>query len=188
MLNLTPMNLVGKGYNSRYFIYHYFVHRRLTVAKSFSFKMHLRPVGMQLNTNGLELEDVPPGISAERIMGDYLKYLFAETETFIKDSHTDGIDIWREVQGRISFVLSHPNGWTGICQQKMRKSAILGKLVPDTEEGRRRVIFITEGEASALACLSGGLGPSKLAVRSDLCIASPVSQVLMFSSLDFSSL
>ena len=70
----------------------------------------------------------------------------------------------------------------------MRKSAILGKLVPDTEEGRRRVNFITEGEASALACLSGGLGPSKLVVRSDLCITSLVSQVLMFSSLDFSSL
>ena len=170
------MSLVGKRYNSRYFIYHYFVHRRLTVAKSFSFKMHLRPVGMQLNTNGVELEDVPPGISAERIMGDYLKYLFAETETFIKDSHTDGIDIWREVQGRIKFVLSHPNGWEGLQQSQMRDAAILAELVPDTTIGRQRIHFVTEGEASLHYCLKCGLATDAVQVSCD-----PIPIVRLYS-------
>lgn len=136
---------------------------------------------MVLDTNGLELGELPPGVSAEKAMGDFLRYLFSEAVSFIKDAHTDGIRIWREVQGRINFVLSHPNGWTGVSQQRMRKSAILGKLIPGTEEGRRRLTFITEGEASALSCLSSGLGPSKLAVG---IIRKCLRSILMMSSRD----
>ena len=97
-------------------------------------------------------------------MGDYLRYLHEETAAFIKLSHSDGNDIWEAVKDRAIFVLGHPNGWKGLPQQRYRTSAILGGLIPDRIEEHKRIKFVTEGEASALACLSGGLGPPSLQV------------------------
>lgn len=56
----------------------------------------------------------------------------------------------------MTFVIAHPNGWEGAQQAKLRKSAVLGGLVPDTAEGRSRVSFVTEGEASLHYCIRGG--------------------------------
>ncbi|KAH8117839.1 hypothetical protein DFH11DRAFT_1503934 [Phellopilus nigrolimitatus] len=130
--------------------------------KSQHFKMHLRPNTMHLQTNGLEIGELPNGRSAEQVMGDFLRYLLAETINFIQTAHTDGDVVWRQVKDRAIFVLGHPNGWTGLSQQRYRQSAILGGLILGTAEDRNRVKFVTEGEASALACLSGGLGPANL--------------------------
>ncbi|KAH8117896.1 hypothetical protein DFH11DRAFT_1503901 [Phellopilus nigrolimitatus] len=129
--------------------------------KSRRFKMHLRPRGMPLKTNGLDIGDLPPGKSAEEVMGDFLHYLLVETARYIQMVHADGADLWSQIEDRAIFVLGHPNGWTGREQQRYRNSAILGGLVPDTVEGRMRVKFVTEGEASALACLLGGLNITK---------------------------
>jgi len=46
------------------------------------------------------------------------------------------------------FVLSHPNGWEGKEQSRMRKAAVKGGLVPDDSSGHSRISFVTEGEAS----------------------------------------
>ncbi|KAH8117835.1 hypothetical protein DFH11DRAFT_1541121 [Phellopilus nigrolimitatus] len=135
-----------------------------TGASKIPFKMHLRPSGIALQTNGLKIGDLPPGKSAEKVMGDFLNYLFVETVSYIQSSHADGEDIWNQVKDHAIFVLGHPNGWTGLSQQRYRNSAILGALIPNTDEGRKRVKFVTEGEASALTCLSGGLGPARLEV------------------------
>ena len=97
-------------------------------------------------------------------MGDYLRYLHDETASCVRLSHYDGDVLWEEVKGRAVFVLGHPNGWKGVPQQRYRKSAVLGGLIPDTTEGHKRLKFVTEGEASALACLSSGLGPASLKV------------------------
>ncbi|KAH8117888.1 hypothetical protein DFH11DRAFT_864351 [Phellopilus nigrolimitatus] len=122
--------------------------------KSRHFKMHLRPRGMALKTNGLDIGELPPGKSAVEVMGDFLHYLLVETASYIRESHANGADLWSQVKDRAIFVLGHPNGWTGREQQRYRNSAILGGLVPDTVEGRKLVRFVAEGEASALACLS----------------------------------
>lgn len=120
------------------------------------------------------------------MFGDYLHYLYNETAEFIKQGHSDGEAIWEKVKHRAIFVLSHPNGWKGLPQQRYRTSAIIGGLIPDTDEGRARVKFVTEGEASALACLSGGRGPSVLRVCSD---SKPTKeQILIFIRLGFDSL
>ena len=111
--------------------------------------------------------DLPRGKTAEQVFGDYLRYLYNETADFIKQGHSDGEEIWEKVKDRAIFVLGHPNGWKGLPQQRYRTSAIIGGLIPDTVEGRARVKFVTEGEASALACLSGGMGPSVLQVCSE---------------------
>ncbi|KAH8117904.1 hypothetical protein DFH11DRAFT_865015 [Phellopilus nigrolimitatus] len=152
--------------------------------KSRHFKMHLRPRGMALKTNGLDIGDLPPGKSAEEVMGDFLHYLFVETASYIQESHADGADLWSQVKDRVNFVLGHPNGWTGREQQRYRNSAILGGLIPDAVEGRKRVKFVTEGEASALACLSGGLSPGCLEVGFRFVIADAGGGTLDISSYE----
>ena len=122
---------------------------------------------MQLQTNGLKIGDLPPKKTAEEVMGDFLRYLVDCTGQYITNSDLDGRDLWHKHKDDAVFVLGHPNGWSGYPQQRYRASAILGGLVPDTPEGRQRIKFVTEGEASALACLSGGLGPSTLNVGFD---------------------
>ncbi|KAL5485836.1 hypothetical protein ACEPAI_6878 [Sanghuangporus weigelae] len=130
--------------------------------KAEHFKMHLRPPGRQLETNGLKVGELPPGKSAEEVMGDFLRYLIDETGRFISGSHIEDSDLWNKAKDDAIYVLGHPNGWSGYSQQRYRAAAILGGLVPDTDEGRKRIKFVTEGEASALACLQGGLGPNTL--------------------------
>lgn len=146
---------------------------------SYSFKLHLRPPGMQLETNGLNIGDLPPGKTAEEVMGDFLRYLVDETGRCIASTQTDGNDLWSRIKDKAIFVLGHPNGWSGYSQQRYRASALLGGLIPDTTEGRKRIKFVTEGEASALSCLLGGLGPSTLKVS----IFARFGQVKLHSSI-----
>lgn len=127
--------------------------------------MRMRPSNEVVNTGGLAIMDLPLTLSAEKVFSDFLKYLYSEAVLFIKDTQADGPGIWEKVKERVNFVLSHPNNWSGLPQQRLRKSAILGNLIPDTDEGNERLAFVTEGEASALSCLSGGLGPSDWEVR-----------------------
>lgn len=100
---------------------------------------------------------LPPGKSIVHVFGDFLKYLFNCTKRFIIESHTSGDILWESMEGHIDFVLSHPNGWGGSQQGKMRLAAIHAGLIPDTPAGGERVHFVTEGEASLLYCLDNGL-------------------------------
>lgn len=47
--------------------------------------------------------------------------------------------------------------WEGSQQAKLRRATIFGKLVPDTVEGKARVTFVSEGEASLHFCVREGL-------------------------------
>ena len=44
----------------------------------------------------------------------------------------------------------------------MRRAAIYGRLIDDTPEGRARIRFVTEGEASLHACVLSGLATDVL--------------------------
>ena len=48
---------------------------------------------------------------------------------------------------------------------KIRRSAIYGGLIPDTDGGKARIRFVTEGEASLHACVLNGLAADVLSVR-----------------------
>ncbi|KAH8832713.1 hypothetical protein DL96DRAFT_1459073 [Flagelloscypha sp. PMI_526] len=125
------------------------------------FKLRLRPRTMHLDMNGMRMSSLPTGGSAVSVFGDFLGYLFRCTATFIKDSHTNGVAMWdAAVRGNnIEFVLSHPNSFEGAQQArtKMRRAAVHGGLIPDTDEGRAKIKFVTEGEASLHACVLNGL-------------------------------
>ena len=46
----------------------------------------------------------------------------------------------------------------------MRNAAVYGNLVPDTDAGKARIRFVTEGEASLHACVLSGLANDVLSV------------------------
>ncbi|KAF9243386.1 hypothetical protein BU15DRAFT_86367 [Melanogaster broomeanus] len=79
------------------------------------FKLRLRPKTMKLDMNGMRFSPLPPHKTA-----------------------VDVFALWEAVEPTIEFVLSHPNGWEGAQQTKMRT-------------------FVTEGEASLHACIQSGL-------------------------------
>jgi hypothetical protein len=90
--------------------------------------------------------------------------LFHCTRNFIKDTHANGEALWNAVERDIQFVLSHPNGWEGAQQMRIRKAAVYGGLIPNTSEGKARIRFVTEGEASLHACVLNGLAADVLSV------------------------
>ncbi|KAF8896439.1 hypothetical protein BD779DRAFT_1433886 [Infundibulicybe gibba] len=126
------------------------------------FKLRLRPRTMRLDMNGMRLGPLPRRKTAVHVFGDFLAYLFHCTRIFITDTHANGAALWNAVEKDIQFVLSHPNGWEGAQQTKMRRSAIYGGLIPDTNEGKARIRFVTEGEASLHACVLNGLAADVL--------------------------
>ena len=127
--------------------------------------MHLRPAGIEMSTNGLELGTLPNDLSPTKVMGDFLRYLYTEALEYIKTYHVDGSEIIDEVGDNKSFILSLPNGWTGLPQQRMREATVVGGLVKNDNEARIKIKFVSEGEASALSCLANKLCPPNLQVR-----------------------
>jgi hypothetical protein len=105
-------------------------------------------------------EKIPPLPSNKSVIdlfADFMRYLYDCAKTYIQETHASGADLWASVEHRIEYVLTHPNGWEGGQQGKMRTAAILAGLIPDTDEGRARVQFVTEGEASLHFCIQSGL-------------------------------
>ena len=100
---------------------------------------------------------LPPGLPIVDIFADFLRYLHHCARNFIEETHANGVDLWSSLEDRIGFVLSHPNGWEGVQQSKMRAAAVHAGLISDDENGHSRLSFVTEGEASLHFCLQSGL-------------------------------
>ncbi|KAI5897240.1 uncharacterized protein SCHCODRAFT_01111076 [Schizophyllum commune H4-8] len=121
------------------------------------FKLHLRPRASDPRQELSTLPPLPPNKTVVDVFSDFLAYMFKCARDYIQETHPGGAQLWSSVAENIDFVLTHPNGWEGSQQSLMRLSAIQAKLVPDSDSGRARVSFVTEGEASLHFCLSKGL-------------------------------
>jgi hypothetical protein len=119
---------------------------------------------MRLEMNGMRFSSLPKNKTAVHVFGDFLGYLFRCTRAFIEDTHANGTEMWKNVERDIQFVLSHPNGWEGAQQSKMRRAAVYAGMIPETDEGKARIRFVTEGEASLHACVLNGLAADVLSV------------------------
>lgn len=129
------------------------------------FKLHLRPSSME--SEGLrkaDLKPLPPNKTAVQVFGDFLGYLFRCAKQYIIDTHPNGASLWQSVEQRVDIVLSHPNGWEGAQQGKMREAAVYAGLVSDDPQGHSKIHFVTEGEASLLYCINSGLATHVLKV------------------------
>lgn len=136
------------------------------------FKLRLCPEHMDADKlEEADLCPLPLNKTVIDVFADFLAYLFSCARRFITETHLNGMSVWSSVEKRIDFVLSHPNGWEGSQQAKMRQAAVKAGLVPDTQTGRARIHFVTEGEASLHYCINSGLVSDFIEVRSriDLC-------------------
>lgn len=118
--------------------------------------MRMVPKSMPTSLRTSSLPPLPHNKAVLEVFGDFLGYLMKCAESFIVDTHATLSRNWKELRSSAVFVIGHPNGWEGAQQANIRSSAIYAKLVPDTAEGRSRVRFVTEGEASLHYCLRGG--------------------------------
>ena len=112
------------------------------------------------------LPPLPPSKSIVDVFADFMAYLMLCAEQFITSTHAVIADAgqqmrvggWSDMRnhGKVTFVIAHPNGWEGAQQTKYRKAAVKAGLVPDTPQGRSRVVFVSEGEASLHYCVRAG--------------------------------
>ncbi|KAK0493239.1 hypothetical protein EDD18DRAFT_1181192 [Armillaria luteobubalina] len=121
------------------------------------FKLHLRPKWAHTKEINEAILPLPPGKDIIEVFGDFYAYLVDCTLTFIQESHQNGTDLLSSVQDRIEFILSHPNGWEGVQQKKLRRAAVYAGLIPDNDQGHEKIHFVTEGEASLHFCIDHGL-------------------------------
>lgn len=147
-------------------------------AKAEWFKLHLRPKSHVTQHITNEIPLLPPGKTVVAVIADFFKYMLFCAESYIKDTHANGPEFWRSMEGEIDYVLSHPNGWEGAQQDQMRKAAIIAGLIPDTVAGRSRISFVTEGEASLHFSIQNGLPSGAMTVRSPLAHFEPSFLIL----------
>ncbi|KAF8160149.1 hypothetical protein K438DRAFT_1921672 [Mycena galopus ATCC 62051] len=126
------------------------------------FKLHLRPT-TDTSSPANCIPALPAKKSALDVFADFLRYLFQCAKTYIVDHYDNGSALWIGVEDSMVFVLTHPNGWEGEQQAKMRTAAIIAGLIPSTGSGSsERVHFVTEGEASLHFCIMNGLATDAL--------------------------
>ena len=95
--------------------------------------------------------ELPEGKTIVDVFADFMRYLFHSTKKLFKDLEPNGELRWNSISESIELVLTHPNGWGGPQQARMRNAAVKAGIVPDTLAGSR-VHFVTEGEASFCFC------------------------------------
>ncbi|KIP01143.1 hypothetical protein PHLGIDRAFT_17412 [Phlebiopsis gigantea 11061_1 CR5-6] len=123
------------------------------------FKMHLMPSKMS-NDKMKDLDvqhQLPTGKTVVDVFADFLRYLYKCAREYIIGARTNGASLWNSVKDHVEIVLTHPNGWEGSQQGKLRESAVLAGLVPDTTAGHERIHLLSEGEASLHFCVDAGM-------------------------------
>lgn len=140
----------------------------------------MRPKSIPTSDLMYSMPSLPPNKSVIDVFADFMRYLYNCAKIYIQDTHASGENLWASVEDRIEFVLSHPNGWEGAQQGQMRKAAIQADLVPDTNDGRERIRFVTEGEASLHFCIQNGLTTEAMKVQS---CRSPYVHIILCSPL-----
>jgi len=113
---------------------------------------------------------LPKGKTIIDVYADFMRYLFDSTKALFKSSEPGGEVRWNSISNSIQLVLTHPNGWGGPQQTKLRTAAVQAGIVPDTPAGHSRVHFVTEGEASFSFCATQTQSGRNLKV----CLTCPV--------------
>ena len=99
------------------------------------------------------------------VYADFMHYIFDCASEQIKAAEPNGEIKWNSISNSIELVLTHPNGWGGPQQVKMRDAAVKAGIVPDTPAGHASVHFVTEGEANFTFCASQFQAGRTLKVR-----------------------
>jgi hypothetical protein len=114
-------------------------------------------------------KELPVGKTIVDIFADLMRYLLNSTKALFVSSSQSGGFRWNTSSSNLELVLTHPNGWGGLQQHQLRTAAVQANIIPDTQEGRARVHFVTEGEASFNFCVTHPLAGGNLKVRHRKC-------------------
>ena len=98
------------------------------------------------------------------VYADFMRYLFDSARELFKASDPNGEIKWKSISDSVEVVLTHPNGWGGPQQAKMRNAAVKAGIVPDTPAGYNSIHFVSEGEASFNFCASQSYGGKDMKV------------------------
>ncbi|KAG6885089.1 hypothetical protein C0993_005972 [Termitomyces sp. T159_Od127] len=129
------------------------------------FKLHMRPHPRLTSYITKNIPPLPPQKTVVQIFADFLRYLNNSVLDYIQETHYNGANLVSSEYEK-EFVLTHPNGWEGVQQSQLRKAVIMGGLVPDNDDTRCRIHFVTEGEAGLHFCVRRGLAMQSLNVYS----------------------
>ncbi len=121
------------------------------------FKLHLRPKWAYTQEINEAIPPLPPGKDVIEVFGDFYAYLVQCTLTFIQESHQNGSELLSSCQDHIEYIISHPNGWEGTQQKKLRRAVVYAGIISDNNKGHEKIHFVTEGEASLHFCIDHGL-------------------------------
>ena len=97
---------------------------------------------------------MPKGKTIIDVFADFMRYLFDPTKELFESLEPNGELRWESISKSIELVLTHPNGWRGLQQSRLRTAAVKAGIVPDTPVGYARVHLVTEGEASFSFCVT----------------------------------
>jgi hypothetical protein len=103
----------------------------------------------------IEIPPLPPSTTLKKVYADFLKYMFTTTRSFFESNTPNGKSIWSRLEGQLILILCTPNGWDTSQQAFLREAVVTAGIMTNTQtdelvaEGRRRRLeFVTEGEAS----------------------------------------
>jgi hypothetical protein len=115
-------------------------------------KLMLSPLELPVAMKDQMSTELPRGKTIIDVFADFMRYLFDSTEALFKSSEPNGELRWNSISQSIELVLTHPNGWRGPQQSRLRAAAVKAGIVRDTPAGHARVRFVSEGEASFSFC------------------------------------
>ncbi|KAJ7153012.1 hypothetical protein C8R46DRAFT_1121030 [Mycena filopes] len=119
-------------------------------------KLLLRPSHLSI-IQDLDLPPLPANVTLDDVFAHHLGYVKDQVKAYITTTYGEGGNIWDTLSPTMYIILSHPNGWEGAQQRRMREAAIRAGLVDAA--GGRRVRFVSEAEAAVLyAADSGSVG------------------------------
>ncbi|KAF8642450.1 hypothetical protein AX16_009486 [Volvariella volvacea WC 439] len=131
------------------------------------FKLHLRPKDLDSVEIAHGLPPLPPNKTATAVLADFLHYIVQCTQQFIIEKHFNGAVLWESSK---DFILTHPNGWGSQQQYQMQNAALMAGIVPDTQDGRKHIHFLSEGNASLYYCIAKNILPRNSTTRNNVLI------------------
>ncbi|RXW11497.1 hypothetical protein EST38_g14358 [Candolleomyces aberdarensis] len=124
------------------------------------FTLHIRPKSGSSSLVTSNIPPLPPGKTVVQVLADFLQYLYQCAKIYIQDTHANGQALWEHVVSEADHIFSHPNGWEGYQQSRIRDAVVLAGIIPNTADGHSRVSFVTDGEASLHFAIDNGLPAS----------------------------
>jgi hypothetical protein len=96
----------------------------------------------------LKLPSLPPNVTVDDLFVDFLRYMIKQVRAYIEPKYADGKELWETLSPSMYIILTTPNGWEGVQQNRMRSAAIKAGIVD--QDGGARIKFVTEAEVRTI--------------------------------------